>query len=163
MLKNIILGLGAPRVGPTKQLLPHQLDCSATISGLVRIGFRVLEERVRGGTGVSGKGKRHWLVWGEGKSLACRGIVSQCPFPWKMINCLVPTMFWHMWGRYNFSCMHGWWLKWTVDQSSILGFSHHILHIHLFTYSTTILMVNIFLPTFVYIFVEWLLEIYKEL
>jgi len=42
-LKNIVLGLGGPRVGLAKQLLPHQLDCSATISGPVRSKFQVLE------------------------------------------------------------------------------------------------------------------------
>jgi hypothetical protein len=61
-LKNIGLGLGAPRAGPAKQLLPRQSDRSAAISDPVRSGFRVLEERVRGGNGVRGKGKRHWLV-----------------------------------------------------------------------------------------------------
>lgn len=64
-LKNIGLGLGAPRAGPAKQLLPRQSDRSAAISSPVRSGFnfRVLEEWVRGGTVVSGnKGKTHWLV-----------------------------------------------------------------------------------------------------
>lgn len=75
-LKNIGLGLGAPRARPTKQLLPRQSDRSAAISGPVRSGFRVLEEWVRVGTGVSGKRKRHWLVWWEGKPLDCCGIVG---------------------------------------------------------------------------------------
>jgi len=35
------------------------LDCSAMISSPIKSGFRVLEEWVRGGIGVNGKGKRH--------------------------------------------------------------------------------------------------------
>jgi hypothetical protein len=65
-LKNIVLGLGAARVGPSKQLLPHQLDCSVTISGPIRSGFQVEPASVareRDTGWFEGKGNL-WLVVG---------------------------------------------------------------------------------------------------